>query len=131
MSTRTNLRPTTVINAKSMSSSIISSPTILQSISAVSYVVIWSEGSTPVGSLSVEVSNDFSLEADGTVKNAGIWVPITLTLSGSPVTGIPVSGDSGSGFIDVPGISAYAIRLHYTRSSGSGTMTSIVNGKVA
>lgn len=89
----------------------------------VSYSVSWA-GTAPVGAMSVQVSNDYSQNADGTVRNAGTWT--TLTLSAAT----PVSGATGNGFIDIDQIAAFAIRLVYTRTSGTGLMQAIINGKV-
>lgn len=129
MSTRTNLRPQAVITAGDMSGNLTSAPTILQSLTRLSYEAHWS-GSTPVGTLSVQVSNDYSLNADGTVHNAGNWVTLVLNVNGSPSTTVPVSGNTGTDFIDIDGTAAYAARLIYTFGSGTGTMTATVNGKV-
>lgn len=138
MSTRTNLRPQIVIpspqgtpaNSASMAANITSAPTILQSLSKASYSISWS-GTSPVGTLSVQVSNDYSLSANGTVNNAGTWTTLTLSVSGAPATSIPVTGNTGTAFIDLESISAYAIQLVYTYASGTGTMQATFNGKVS
>ncbi len=131
MSTRTNLRPQAVITAGDMSATTITSAvTILQSLSRIAYEASWS-GSTPVGTLSVQVSNDYSLYPDGTVNNAGHWVALVLNVSGTPSTTVSVSGNTGTAFIDVDGTAAYASRLLYTKGSGTGTMNATVNGKVS
>lgn len=114
-----------------MSASLTSDPTILQSITGCSYSASWS-GSTPVGTLSVQASNDYSLSPDGrNVVNAGTWNTITLNVNGTLSTTVAVSGNTGNDFIDIDKIMAYAVRLIYTRASGTGTMTAIINGKVS
>lgn len=136
MSQRTTLRPQSVIpsaqavpaSTGSMAASITSAPTLLQSLTMVNYEVTWA-GSSPVGTISVEASNDCVVSADGGVTG-GTWVPIPLDLSGVEVTAIPLSGNSGSGMIDIDGLGAYACRLVYTRSSGTGTLAVTVVGKV-
>lgn len=131
MSTRTGLRPTVVIDEVSMGADIASTPTILQSLSRVSYEVVWSNGSTPVGTLSVQLSNDYALNPDGThVANSGTWTSMYLNVNGTPSTTVSVSGNTGNVFIDIDGTAAYAIRLIYTRVSGDGTMTATIAGKV-
>lgn len=130
MSTRTNLRPQPVITAGSMAGNLTSAPTILQSISGISYEISWT-GSTPVGTVSVQTSNSYSLNPDGTVNNPGVWTTLVLEVSGSFVTSIPISGNTGNGMIDPITTDAYAIRLIYTASSGTGTLTATVNGKVS
>ncbi len=124
MASRPILSPFSVITNGNMAGSLTSAVTVIQNVSMVGYTISWA-GSSPVGTMSVEVSNDYSQNADGTVRNAGHWV--ALTLSG----GTSVSGSTGTGFIDIDAVSAYAIRLIYTRSSGTGTMQAVINGKVA
>lgn len=130
MSSRTTLRPHQVITNGSMASDITSQPTILQSLTGASYSLSWS-GTSPLGVVSVETSNDYSLNPDGTVNNAGTWNPIELSLGGTAVTSIPVSGSTGKGFIDIQKINGYAIRLFYDRTSGVGTLNSVIVGKVS
>ncbi len=124
MASRPIFTPYPVITNGDMSAPIISKVTIIQNLSMIGYDISWS-GATPVGSMSVEVSNTYSQNADGTVRNAGNWT--TLALS-APTT---VSGNTGNGFIDIDEISAYAIRLVYTPVSGTGTMQATINAKVA
>lgn len=130
MSTRFNFKPYVVIDAEAMSGSLTSTPTILDSCSRFSYSIIWSGGSTPVGTVSIQGSNDYALNPDGTVKNAGTWTTMTFSLAGAPVASAPISGNSGSGIIDVWETSVYAVRLIYTRASGNGTMTAIIKAGV-
>lgn len=113
-----------------MAASIISAPTILQSLTRVSYALTWA-GAAPVGTVSVEASDDVTLDAVGGIANPGTWNPIPFDLAGALVTSIPLSGNSGNGYIDIDGIGAYATRLRYTRTSGTGTLGVIVNGKVS
>ncbi len=130
MSTRTNLRPQVVINAASMAANITSAPTILQSLSTLSYSISWT-GTSPVGTISLQASNDYALNPNGTVANSGTWETLTVASGGSPVTTLSVSGNTGTGFIDITPTGAYSMRIIYTAASGSGTMTAIVNGKVS
>lgn len=130
MSTRTNFPPQKVITSGDMSATTItSSATILRSMSGCSYTFSWS-GTSPVGTLSVEVSNDYSLNPDGSVNNAGTWNPLTLNVSGTFVASIPVSGNTGKGAINVSEIEFWAIRTVYTKASGTGTLTAWFMGKV-
>lgn len=130
MSTRSNLRPNPVIVDGDMSGSITSEPTILQSLTVGSYTYSWS-GTTPVGEISIQASNDYALNQDGTVRNAGTWVTLYFTLDGSTVVdAAPVSGNTGTGIIEFS-TGAYAIRTVYTRDSGIGTLQSVISGKVA
>lgn len=130
MSTRTNLRPQPVIVAGSMAGNLTSAVTILQSLSQCSYSLSWT-GTSPVGTCSVQVSNDYAQNAVGGVANAGAWTTITLNQSGTPSTTIAISGNTGNGFIDINDTAAYAIRLIYTAGSGTGTLNATFNGKVS
>ncbi len=122
MSSRPLLNPFPVITNGSMAGNITSAVTVIQNLSQISYDISWS-GSTPIGVCTVEVSNTYSQNADGSVRNAGSWT--ALPLSGT------VSGNTGTGFIDIGEIASHAIRLVYTRTSGTGTMNATVKGKVA
>jgi len=107
-----------------MAGNIISAVTVVSQLTMISYDITWA-GTTPVGVMSVELSNSYSLNVDGSVRNAGDWT--TLTLSSTP----SVSGNTGHGFIDIDATGAYAMRLVYTRTSGTGVMNAVINAKVA
>lgn len=89
--------------------------------SGLSFGFSWA-GTAPVGALSVQVSNDYSINANGSVANAGTWNTLPFEVSGTMVTSIPVTGDTGNGFIDASSTHAYAIRVVYTATSGIGTL---------
>lgn len=89
----------------------------------ISYSIEWS-GATPVGTMSVQVSNDYTQNADGSVRDPGTWNTLPL----SAPTG--VVGNTGNGFIDIFANAGFATRLVYTRASGTGTMNAIVSAKV-
>lgn len=97
-------------------------PTILQSLSRCAYSFFWT-GTAPVGTITIQVSNDYSLNANGSVANAGNWATVG-GVSGS------VSGASGVGGIDII-TGFYAIRAVYTRTSGTGSLTAYINAKVS
>jgi hypothetical protein len=124
MASRPLAKPYSVVTNASMASTITSTPTIIDQLSMISYEVSWS-GTAPVGTISVQASNSYSQNIDGSVKNAGNWN--TLTLSQTPV----ITGNTGSGFIDIDQMAGYAIRLVYTPTSGTGVMNVIVAAKVA
>ncbi len=129
MSTRTSLRPQIVLDAGDMSGNLASDPTILQSLSCGSYSLTWS-GASPVGSVSLQVSDDYKLNPDGSVENAGTWNTAPISVNGTTANFAPIAGNTGNGFIDILGTGAYAVRLIYTASSGTGSLTVVVNGKV-
>lgn len=107
-----------------MSADITSAVTILTNVTMVSYEIDWSAGATPVGSIVVEVSNSYSIDADGSVRNSGSWTQLTLSAATN------VSGNTGSGVIQLSDMAVYAVRIRYVRTSGSGTMNALVTAKV-
>lgn len=107
-----------------MSGSLTSQVTIIQKLSLISYSYSWS-GASPVGTVTVDVSNDYSQNSDGSVKNPGTWN--SLPLSSTPA----VSGNSGNGMIDIDLQSSFAIRTVYHRISGTGTLNVVINAKVS
>ena len=120
-----------ITNGDMSQASITSQVTILQQKTLISYSYSWS-GTSPVGTVAVQVSNDYVLSPDGkTVLNAGTWNALYLNYQGSGVLSIPVTGNTGNGFIDVDATAAYAIRTVYTKTSGTGTLQSFITAKVA
>lgn len=114
-----------------MSGSITGVPSIIGNASMMSYGFSWS-GASPVGAVSIQVSNDYKISPDGrTVLNAGTWNTLTFLSAGSQVSSFAVSGNSGNGFVDIFQTGAYAIRPVYTRTSGTGTLQAVFNGKAA
>lgn len=130
MAYRPQLSPDPVVVNGDMSGAITSLPTIIQKLSMISYEVDWT-GTSPTGFVAVQVSNSYSLNANGTVKNPGSWINIPLIYNGTEVTEIPLTGNSGIGFIDIDAIGAYAMRLIYSSVSGVGVMQAIISAKVS
>lgn len=124
MASRPIASPFPVITNGDMSGNITSAVTIIQNLSMISYDISWA-GTAPVGTMSVQVSNTYSQNADGSVRNAGNWT--TLTLSTTPT----ISGGTGNGFIDVDATGAFAMRLVYNFTSGTGLMQATISAKVA
>lgn len=128
MSSRPILTPKAVVGGDSgisgsMAADIHSLVTVIQNVSYISYTLVFS--GTPTGEFTVEVSNDYSQNKDGTVRNPGNWVPLTLSAN------TDATGSAGTGFIDIDGCAAYAMRLTYTRTSGTGSLIATVAGKVS
>lgn len=116
-----------LVNAKSTAASFSSPATIINQIPGISYDISWT--GTTTGTFSVQVSNSFALGSDGKVINAGNWY--TLPTSAFMDTLPTAAGAPGTGFIDViKPTQAYAIRLTFTRSAGTGTMTILASAKV-
>jgi hypothetical protein len=124
MSSRPMRGPYAVIQNGDMSGNLTSEVTVIQNMSMMSYDVSW-VGTAPVGTISVQVSNTYRENADGTVADPGDWT--TLPLSMMPA----VSGNAANGFIDIEALGAYAIRLVYNFTSGVGTMNVLMIGKVS
>jgi hypothetical protein len=112
-----------------MSGNLIGLPSIILRLPMISYAFSWA-GTSPVGTVSVQVSNDYSENAVGGVQNAGTWNTIPLVYSGSSVTAIPLSGNTGNGFVDIDSLAGYAIRPIYTFTSGTGSLQAILEAKV-
>ncbi len=130
MANRPYLDPTPVITNGSMAGNLTSLVTILQQKSMISYGLSWI-GTSPVGTVSCQLSNDYSLYPNGTVNNAGTWSTMTLNYDNTSVTTIPVSGNTGNGMVDIDLTAAYAIRLIFTHTSGTGTLQVLANAKVS
>ncbi len=130
MSSRLHINPYKIITNGNMAGSLTSLATVIQQISMPSFTVSWA-GTSPVGTIVVEVSNDYSRDAMGNTSNAGSWNALPFDVSGVTVTSMPVSGNTGSGFIDIRLTGAYAVRVRYVRASGTGTMQVTVNAKVS
>lgn len=114
----------TPANGNSMAANITSSPQILYLMSKASFSFSWT-GTSPIGTISVNGSNNYVQNGYGTQAaiNTPIWDPLTLNYQGSAVTTIPVTGNSGSGIIDITATGIYALQFVYTFTSGTGNMT--------
>lgn len=129
MSLRSQAKQVVVENGN-LAANITSDVTLIPKLSMVSYGYSWS-GSSPSGTVIVEVSNDYTVDAQGNVLNAGTWNTLPFTDSaGDTVTSFAISGNTGVGFLEVV-TGAYAIRTTYTASSGTGTLQVTLNSKVA
>lgn len=130
MSLRPLIKPFPSIVNGSMAGNLTGIPSIINQLSMMSYGFSWS-GTSPVGTVSIQVSNDYALAVDGTVANPGTWNVLTLNFGGAAVTTIPVTGNTGNGLVDILQTGAYAIRPIYTFTSGTGTLQAIFTAKVS
>lgn len=124
LSSRPQFTPYPAITAGDMSGNITSKVTVIQKLSLISYSASWS-GTSPVGELIAEVSNDYTQDGQGVAQNAGTWNILPLDVPAL------VSGNTGNGFIDIELNSGYALRIRYARTSGTGSLQVIVNAKVS
>jgi len=130
MSSRPFLKRYPIIQDGDMSANILSEVTVIQMLTVGTYAFSWA-GTAPVGSIYLEISNDYELNPAGGVKNPGTWTEAYFTLNGtSVVNAIPVSGNTGSGVIEFT-TGAYAIRTRYAFTSGTGLLQAVINCKVA
>lgn len=116
-----------VVNAGDMSQATVTSQvSIIQRLPGISYDIAWT--GTPTGTFAVQVSNTYTQNPDGTAANAGNWntLPSAALIGTLPAP----AGAPGNGFIDVIGTEAYAIRLVYTKTSGTGSLTVVPSAKV-
>ncbi len=130
MSIRSELRPYQVLTDSLITADKTSLVTIIQKISLVSYTYSWT-GTSPVGTLKVEVSNDYSIDAQGNVSNAGHWSSVAFLAGTATALTVAVSGNTGSTNIVLPLCGAYAVRTVYTFSSGTGILQAWICGKVS
>ena len=129
MSSRPNFGPFQSIDNGDMSANISGAVTVIKATSMVGYSFSWS-GTSPVGTISIQVSNDYEVANNGSVLNSGTWNILPLEYGGTVVTAIPLSGNTGTGFIDIGALSGYAIQPIYTFTSGTGTLQAVATGKV-
>src|ERR1700677_894538 len=118
-------------STSSMATSFTTEPTIVQKLSQISYECVWT--GSAIGFLSVQGSNDFSITPGGMnyVQNPGTWTSLILSYNGGDTTSIPITGSGGNGIIDIASTGLYAVRLIYTAASGTGSMSVVINAKVA
>lgn len=130
MSIRSELRPYQVIVSGALAANITSAVTIIQKLSLIAYTYSWT-GSSPVGTLSIQISNDYAIDSQGNVSNAGNWAAVSFTTGTGVAASVALSGASGTANINLPLLGAYAVRTVYTASSGSGTLQAYICGKVS
>lgn len=123
MSRKLTLAPYKVIDAASMGASLTSTVTNIQYLDNVGVQLNFTT-SDAVGTFQVQVSMDYSQDAAGNVLNAGNWV--TLTLNPSPTS----ASATDHIYIDINQVSAPYMRVTYTRTSGTGTLTAYITGKM-
>jgi hypothetical protein len=128
MADRPFLAPNSVVTNGVMASNITSATTVLKNLTKASYSYSWS-GASPVGTVAIQLSNDYSLNPNGTVNNSGTWTTAYVNYQGTQVASVPLTGNTGTGFIDLE-TGAYASRTVYTAASGSGALQVVFVGKV-
>jgi hypothetical protein len=104
--------------------SITSTPTNVEGIKTLSYQLTWAATGSPIGTLSFEGSNNYSSTA-----GTGTWVAFSSSLIVG-LSSVHPAGSAGDHLvtIDTGVCKARHIRVKYTRTSGSGTLTGWVFG---
>lgn len=115
-----------LVDEASMATSITSPPTNINRLPGLAYQVVWT--GSPVGTFTVQVSNDYVEGPQREVLNAGNWDDLpTSSFSGTyPVP----AGSPGHGMLDIVGTEVAWIRLVYNSTSGTGNLTVIPSAKV-
>lgn len=132
MARKNTLQSYKTINAGDMSTaSLTSTVTSIQYLDDIGVQFTWS--GSPVGTFAVQVSADFVRDdTNGQVMNTGHWVPIVLSYWNGTVfvtdTSLPTSVGSPI-YVDLALLSAPWIRVVYTKTSGTGTLTAVITGK--
>lgn len=107
-----------IINAVSMAATITSSPDNVEFLDNIGLQITWTS-SNAVGTITIEGSNNYNQNL-----GSGTWFALTF----APVLAQPASnnGDYGVSINQFP----WAwIRVVYTRSSGTGTLTAVLSAK--
>lgn len=129
MANRPVLPPFSVVTNGDMSGSLTSSVSLIPTLSLITYAFKWS-GTSPVGTIKIQGSDDYSLDSTGTVSNAGTWTDLYLTYNGVVASSVALTGNTGNGLVDLGPTGIYALRAVYTRTSGIGTLNCLVSAKV-
>lgn len=101
-----------IITTGSMASSITSTSYDVSEVNNVAVQAVWSSGSTPVGTTTLEASLDDTNYTEITDSS------------------LAVSGNSGSNFYNIQDPGYRYLRLKYNRTSGSGTLNVKISGKL-
>lgn len=120
MSRKNNLKQfRNIVNGDMSQASITSAVTDIQFLDNIGIQLDFS--GSPVGTFDVQISLNYSIDnLSNTVISSGTWVTIA---SGSTSGGSPI-------FFDLNQLSAPFIRVVYTKTSGTGTLNSIISAKM-
>lgn len=124
MSGRKNVLPlyTIISNGDMSQSSLTSLATNIQFMDNVCIQLVWT--GTPSGAFTIQGSLTHQQDSQGNIINAGTWTD--LSLSPAPVA----AGSASSILIDMNQLSFPWIRVTYTKTSGTGTLTAVIGGKM-
>jgi len=103
-----------VAEAQSLGASFITAPTLIKYLDNVAYQII--QTGTPTGEFFVEASVDYAFdEVAQNVQNPGHWDALPLS------TRLLLAGTPEDILVNLNQLPFTAIRVRYTRSSGTGT----------
>lgn len=115
-----------VLSSVSMSATITSSATNIQYLDNIGVQHNWS--GSPVGTLTVQISADYSEGPAGSIINTGNW--ITLTQPDGSSFLVNTGGATGQAYMDITQTSAPWIRSVFTSSSGTGFLSTFITAKM-
>lgn len=122
MSRKNNLQVFQLITAGDMSAASLTSPvTNIQFLDNIGIQLSWT--GSPVGTFTVQVSADYNQDSLGNVLAAGHWVTLTLPTSPTTASGSPI-------YLDLNQLSAPWIRVVYTKTSGTGSLSAFITAKM-
>lgn len=132
MSKKSNLPVFQTVTAGDMSTaSITSAVTNIQILDDIGVQLNWT--GSPVGNFRVQISADHAQDINGNVTVAGNWTPLTLTYwdGAAWATSVDIPTSLGSPiYFDMALLSAPWIRVLYTKTSGTGTLSAFITAKV-
>ncbi len=108
-----NLFPVIVDGA--MSGNVTSVVTDCRYMDNISYQVRWSAGSTPLGEMIVEITNQDYPQLTN-LGQAVTWTPLDFGAT------ISIAGNSGDHLLNINQYPGAWMRIRYARTSGSGTL---------
>lgn len=116
------LKPVLILNSVSMGANITSGAVEVKNQDNIGVQLHWTT-SDGVGTFSVQISSDHFEDTEGNIVVAGNWVTLPL----SPA--ITAASANDDAYIDLNQMSAMYMRVIYTRTSGTGTVSAIVVAK--
>ncbi len=115
--------PKRILDGASLSTSLTSQVIDIRYLDNVGIQIVLTGASNAVGVFDVQVSNDHTINADGSTRDAGAW--ISLPAVSETIT----SGSPSPIFLDLNQLGAAFIQLIYTRTSGTGTVVATLTSK--
>lgn len=120
------LQSALMLNGADMSGDIESVPLNVQQSDLLGIQVDYDSGGSPVGSLELQGSVNYDPHL-----GTGTWfsLPLSVAPDFTPVTTVAIPTSPSPLFLDMYGVSVPWLKLVYTATSGSGSMTAILSSK--